>query len=180
MLDTIWSVLPYALIASAVLVGVLLTVGAFLKKRSPKEEEAPVSVAREVESKEPVHPKCVCGALATHPSPKLVRSRTGWLRSFFGISPLYRRVVPSTDSVQDLVFCETHAHVADSMMDRFIYEEVRAVLAEANEAISVKAAAFEREKLIAQIEATVAPKKKATVADSGVIEFPKLFASGQD
>jgi hypothetical protein len=104
-------------------------------------------------------PRCPCGVPATHPAPKLVRRRTGWLRSMFATAPAYKRVVPRGPySLEQLVFCETHAHVADSMMDRFVFERIRGVQSEANERIAIEAAAFEGEKLTEQIRSITAKK----------------------
>jgi hypothetical protein len=172
-MDKLFSVLPIAFAAAIVLVSIVIILRMMVRMwRSRTEEEGPrAPTPEEVEAlafsmmqeEEARIPRCPCGGIATHAAPRLVRSRTGWLRAFFGVAPLYRRVVPKFSEGGELTFCETHAHVADSMMDRFIYERVRAVLAEANERISIEAASFETENLLSQIKTTlepVAPKKK--------------------
>ena len=40
-----------------------------------------------------VAPKCICGEVATHPLPRLRRSRGSWLRKLFAAPPSYRREV---------------------------------------------------------------------------------------
>lgn len=163
-MDKLLTVLPYALACAAVVTGIAVLINFVIKnvlrrgENGPSKEEieeAAISLVREAEA---ATPKCPCGAVATHSPPRLVRSRTGWLRAFFGGSPLYRRRVVVTDIP---VFCESHAHVADSMMDRFIYERIRAIQAETNERICVEAAAFETENLLDKIRDSIeAPKKK--------------------
>ena len=174
-MDKLLVVLPYAFAVAAVVTGVIVLIRVVILRwrgrvskdtdtpdasRAPTQEEVEALALNMVQEAEAQIPKCPCGNRATHASPRLVRSRTGWLRSYFGIAPLYRRVVPKFSEGGELVFCETHAHVADSMMDRFIYDRVRAVLAEANERISVEAAAFETENLLDQIKTSIEPTPK--------------------
>ena len=179
MLERVVSMLPYALVLGVVATSLVVLANTLYQRlwtgrKTKIEENRPAtqeeiealaySMAQEMEAKVP---KCPCGNVATHPSPQLVRSRDGWLRAFFGVAPLYRRRVPKLTDYTERVFCETHAHVADSMMDRFIYERVRAVLAEANEKISIEAAAFESENLISQIKDVItSPKKKKNEGES--------------
>ena len=115
-------------------------------------------------------PHCVCGEYATHLAPKLVRKRTDWLRIFFATAPRYKRVVPPMDyvfgmfqavhQIEEFVFCETHAHVADAMMDKFIYQDIRAMQADTNEKIAVSAAGFEQEGLLEKIRASLTDTQK--------------------
>lgn len=105
-------------------------------------------------------PRCVCGDIATHSVPKLVRSRTGWLRSFFAAPPSYKRKVMKATERDECHVCETHAHVADAMTDKFIYHEIRDQYAQTNEKIAVRAAAFEKEGLIDAIRESLTDKQK--------------------
>ena len=169
-MEKLFAVLPYALATAAVITGLVVLTSMLIKKfwkkgkadgsRTPTQEEMEALAFSMVQEEEAKVPKCPCGAVATHASPQLVRSRTGMMRNYFGIAPLYRRVVPKLSEGGSLTFCQAHAHVADSMMDRFIFDRVRAVLAEANEKISVEAAAFETENLLEQIKLSVEPAKK--------------------
>jgi hypothetical protein len=117
-------------------------------------------------------PRCPCGALATHPLPKLVRQRESWLQKFYAMAPQYRRVVPlgyvlipifEKEIQPKLEVCETHAHVADSMMDNFIYQDIRAEQAKINEAVAIKSAAFEQEALLKKITESMTDQQKRAV-----------------
>lgn len=159
--EKIPSVLPYAFAAMVVLISFVLSIKLLIKRFRKGESNDEQLEEKPVERHEASWPKCVCGANASHAAPRLVRSRTGWGRGQYAEAPTYKRSVNKRpEHMDDFVFCETHAHVADSMMDRFIYERIRAVQAEANEKISIEASAFERELLIGKIKATLDDRKK--------------------
>jgi hypothetical protein len=144
------------------------------RRVEPTEEQIEALDFIERQEREDTFPRCVCGEIATHTAPNLVRSRTGFLRSFFAMPPSYKRKVKDADSwlgpditKDDLKFCETHAHVADAMLDRFIYHEVRDIQAETNEKIAVRAAAFEQEGLVEAIRESLTDKQKRSVRKGG-------------
>jgi hypothetical protein len=123
-----------------------------------------------------------------------VRKRTGWLRALFAGAPRYRRFIPKTVAwfglsqpyipIEAFIFCEIHAHVADSMMDRFIFERVRAVQAEANERVAVEAAAFEQKTLIDQIKFSYSDQQAERKKMAGNLESvrtpPVRLLAGND
>lgn len=137
---------------------------------SPTDDDLKALEFSRQQDREEERPRCVCGELATHVTPKLVRKRTSWVRSFFAMAPRYKRVVPPTSylfglweldiPIEDLGLCQTHAHVADAMMDKFIYQDVRAMQADTNEKIAIKAAGFEQEALLEQIKASLTDNQK--------------------
>lgn len=144
------------------------------KHPAPTEEDFAALEYSEQQEMLDKWPKCPCGDLATHTAPQLVRSRTGFLQAFFAMPPRYRRVVKKVKVRDDCVFCETHAHVADAMMDRFIYNDVRNTQAETNKNISILASTFEKEGLVEQIRDTLTEKqKRATRRPPPLIVLPK-------
>jgi hypothetical protein len=106
-------------------------------------------------------PKCVCGEVARFPAPVLKRDRGGWnwLRNYFAAPPSYRREV---DMMQPAVFCQAHAHVADAVMDQFIFR-VRSEYSALNAKIASDAAGFEQEALLRMVgESLTELQKRAT------------------
>lgn len=101
-------------------------------------------------------PKCCCGEVATHPIPRLRRSRGSWLRKLFAAPPSYRREV---DPMARPALCEPHAHAADSFMDRFIFG-VRQEYANLNAKVATDAAAFEQESLLNMLRESLTDKQK--------------------
>jgi hypothetical protein len=190
--ERIPAIIPYALAISVVVTGlVTLAVSVYRRMMNRSAEEKPVTDeelhAMTVEQ-EREWPNCMCGARATNPSPRLVRKRTGWLRSIFAAAPSYKRVVPKTSfllglvdrplPMEEYVFCEAHAHTADAMLDRFIYEQIRATQAETNEKIAIEAAAFEGEKLLERVRDSIETRRKRT--DSIRPEAPVRLLTGTD
>lgn len=90
-------------------------------------------------------PKCVCGEVAKFPSPILKRDRGAWdwLRTYFAAPPRYKRTV---DLMNPPVFCSSHAHVADALVDQFIFR-IRSEYANLNSRIAAESAGFEQEAL---------------------------------
>lgn len=103
-------------------------------------------------------PKCICGELATESLPMLKRSRgaINFFREWFAMPPHYRRVV---DKEAPLALCRSHAHVADAMLDHFIHS-VRASFCETYSGVAIKAAGFEQEKLMAQLNESLTEAQK--------------------
>jgi len=122
----------------AILIVIVLAFVMFLRRRSSKTTATRISIAPE-----DVRPRCVCGDLATDPGPSLRRTRGDWLRSIFAAPPRYRRTV---EALSEPVYCRSHAHLADVLLDQFIYD-LRAKQAAQNAAIASSAANFEQEGL---------------------------------
>ncbi len=109
-------------------------------------------------------PKCKCGAPATEPTPTLARGRGSFLRDLVGAPPRYRRVVPNKDDKKvPLVWCSSHAHVADAAVTEFCEQEVRAILAKAYAQVAARAAAFELEDLPRKVEESLTDEQRARV-----------------
>jgi hypothetical protein len=109
-------------------------------------------------------PKCVCGELAKHPAPILERTRGGWnwLRNYFAAPPSYRRRV---DVLQVPVFCPAHVHVADAMMDQFIFR-IRSEYSALNAKIAADAAGFEQEALMRAVAESLTETQKRSTRKS--------------
>ena len=101
-------------------------------------------------------PKCLCGEVATHPVPRLRRSRGSWLRKLFAAPPSYRREV---DPMARPALCEPHAHAADSFMDRFVFG-VRQEYANLNAKVATDAASFEQEALLRLLRESLTDAQK--------------------
>jgi hypothetical protein len=121
-------------------------------------------------------PKCVCGEVATHPTPRLQRSRGSWIRKFFAAPPSYRREV---DPMARPALCEPHAHVADSLMDRFIFG-VRQEHATLNAKIAQDAAGFEQEALLNMLRESLTDKQKRAQRLPVPISIRALPKNGTD
>lgn len=180
-------VLPYAFAATAVLLGVVLAlrwvIGSFSTTKLESQQAAQQNerllemghrppTQEEVEALKYINQQesgnlCPCGEPATHPAPKLIRKRTSWLQKYFAMAPAYKRVIPRpkivTDWSPELMFCETHAHVADSMMDQFIYQDIRASQSKLNEQVAIRAASFEKEGLMQKIKDSLTEEQKKKV-----------------
>jgi len=171
--------LPYTFGGVLVLLLLVGLVTRVLKHFSPANIEVRVSpteadynaleLQRQNEVEDNVQ-RCVCGELATNPSPQLIRQRTSILQTFFAMAPKYRREVPRTSWFfglapielprEQYVYCLTHAHVADAMLDKFIYHDIRAMQAKNNEDIAIRAAGFEQEALVEQIKNSLTDTQK--------------------
>jgi hypothetical protein len=103
-------------------------------------------------------PKCCCGEVATDPAPVLNRGRGAWdwLRNLYGAPPRYTRKV---DHDRPPVLCSAHAHVADAMLDAFIFG-IRNEYSALNATIAARAAGFEQEHLLRQITESLTDKQK--------------------
>jgi hypothetical protein len=64
--------------------------------------------------------------------------------------------------MQRPVFCEAHAHVADAMMDKFIFQ-VRSRFSNLNAEIASDAAGFEQETLIRAVADSLTESQKRAV-----------------
>lgn len=104
-------------------------------------------------------PRCVCGRQATTRGPKIERGRGAydWLRELFALPPRYKRVVPITGP---LTVCDSHAHVADSLVEEFIHVRVRGMLTKAYREIATEAAAFEQEMLAKLLAESLTDEQK--------------------
>jgi len=184
-METLYSAMPYALSATFVLIGISLAVRFVVGWISNAPEQRDIlsephrNLAREEDMTFQEEVLCqVCGDLATHPKPQLIRQRTSFLQAFFAMAPRYKRVVPkpagpveyflhlvtlgattlSREPASEL--CVTHAHVADAMMDQFLYTDIRAAQSRTNEQIAIKAAEFESEKLIDKLRESLTEEQK--------------------
>ncbi len=117
--------------------------------------------------------RCVCGEPATDPPPILKRSRGDVLRSYFGAPPRYKR---SLDPMAMPKYCRSHAHLADVLLDRHIYQ-LRSEQAETNASIATKAANYEQEGLERQIVESLTDdqRKSARIRPSN---GPRLVQNG--
>jgi hypothetical protein len=138
------------------IVGAVAIVGFLIVKkfRGPSDAEVAAQEAAEYEAL----PKCVCGEIARVPAPMLKRDRGAWdwLRNYFAAPPRYKRVV---DMMQPSVFCTAHAHVADAMMDQFIFR-IRSEYSSINAKIAADAAGFEQEALLRQVADSLTDSQK--------------------
>jgi hypothetical protein len=103
-------------------------------------------------------PKCVCGEIATDPAPGLKRGRGAWdwLRNLYGAPPRYTREV---DYMRPPVFCRAHVHVADALLDKFVFG-IRSRYSGLNAEIAGEAAGFEQEHLAKQVADSLTEKQK--------------------
>lgn len=157
------------LIVPLLLMSIAFVLWAVFRRRSTKlitsSEAAPVARVPDVQ-------RCICGEAATDPGPVLKRSRGDVLRSYFGAPPRYKRAI---DLMAPPKYCRSHAHLADVLMDRHIYD-LRAEQAATNASIAGKAANYEQEGLDRQIaESLTEDQKKASKRTSNVT---RLVSSG--
>ena len=124
-------------------------------------------------------PKCICGELATEPAPVLLRSRGtfDWFRSIFAAPPRYKRVV---NEQHVPVFCKAHVHVADAMLDQFIFNRIRGSYADLNAKVAAEAAGFEQEALLRQISDSLTETQKKATRKSSVLRVLPLPKTGTD
>lgn len=168
-LDTIYA-LGFAVFALAAL---LIVVRAILRAGSRPQTAAPLE--REHAAEEP---RCLaCSEPATDPSPAVARGRGSQLRDLLTLPPRYRRVVPSEDA--PLVYCRSHAHLADSKTTEFLAEQ-HAALTRAYSQVAHRAAMFEQEELprLMRESITENQKKEARRGASSVV--PLRRASTDD
>jgi hypothetical protein len=131
--------------------------------RRPSKVEA--AVAEEIARAEfDAQPKCVCGEIAKYPAPVLERGRGAWdwLRNYFAAPPRYSRRV---DMMLPPVFCTAHAHVADAMMDQFIFA-VRSRFSDLNAKVAADAAGFEQEALLKAVADSLTENQKRATRKS--------------
>jgi hypothetical protein len=160
-MDSLTTVLPF-IIGGCVLTGLLVIFRSILGKSSKKKSME--QILQEVD--DPKIPRCICGCPATHPMPRLERNRGSWdwLRSYFAMPPRYRRVI---DTMGAYVLCKAHAHVADSMMDKFIFTDIRAHYASSNAELAIKAAMFEQEMLVEDLKECLTENQKRELKRNG-------------
>jgi hypothetical protein len=116
--------------------------------------------------------RCVCGEPATDSAPIMARSRGDILRSYFGAPPRYKR---SIDRMGVPVYCRSHAHLADVLMDQHVYD-VRAEQAATNVSIAAKAANYERVGLPKAVADSLTEDEKKARRNSGTVT--RLVAGG--
>ena len=140
------------------LAGILIIV-AVIKSWFKKPAKAQLIISEEVARAEyDALPKCVCGDLAKYPAPVLRRDRGAWdwLRSHFAAAPRYKRAV---DLMRQPVFCESHAHLADALLDQFIFS-IRKAYSELNAKVAADAAGFESEALTRLVAENLTEQQK--------------------
>lgn len=149
------------LIVPLILLAVAFIARSFFRSRSIRTIES-FEIARQ----EPGNsaPRCVCGEQATHPAPVLKRSRGDILRSYFGAPPRYKRAV---DEDAQAAYCHSHAHLADVLLDQFVYT-IRSEQASTNAAIAAKAANYEQEGLARAIAESLTEEQKRAKRTSNV------------
>ncbi len=141
------------LLGALLLLAVGIIVGTLFRRRSTLTI-ASLEIAQQEQARNA--PRCVCGEVATHPAPILKRSRSDVLRSYFGAPPRYKRAV---DHGAEPVYCHSHAHLADVLMDQHVYT-IRSEQAATNAAIAAKAANYEQEGLPKAIADSLTEEQK--------------------
>lgn len=139
-------------------VGILIVAG-LIRNRFKRPTKAQLVISEEVARAEyDALPKCVCGDLAKYPAPVLRRDRGAWdwLRSHFAAAPRYKRAV---DLMRQPVFCEPHAHLADALLDQFIFG-IRKAYSELNAKVAAEAAGFESESLTRLVAENLTEQQK--------------------
>lgn len=141
---------------------IVMTIIRVWRDRTKKQTKLEVTTAEDAaRAAYDALPKCVCGELATSPAPVLKRTRGAWdwLRTHFAAPPRYSRV---TDLMRPAVFCASHAHVADALLDQFIFR-IRSGYSELNARVAAEAAAYEQEALLRSVnESLTELQKRAT------------------
>lgn len=146
-----------------------MTVSVWRRSRRASSVEALAAAQEAARTIEEARPRCICGDVAVAPWPTLKRSRGDWLRSIFAAPPRYRRVV---EAMGDPALCRSHAHLADNLLDEFLFG-IRAEQSALNASIAIKAAQFEQEGLAKKIGESLTPAQKqatrrSSVASSGL------------
>jgi hypothetical protein len=157
----------------------VLVVGLILMNRAKHPVKLEMMRAEE-EAREAYEaaPKCVCGDIARHPAPVLERTRGAWswLRNIFAFPPSYRRTV---DLQHPPVFCTAHAHVADAMMDQFIFK-IRSEYSNLNAKLAADAAGFEQEALLRAVSESLTDTQKRTTRKSPALVRVLPVRTGTD
>lgn len=153
------------LIIPAILVSIIFLMWMFRRRSQVQAAQRIGSYEHAPPARDHDAPRCVCGEPATDPAPVLKRSRSDVLRSYFGAPPRYKRAV---DHMAVPAYCRSHAHLADVLLDRFVYD-LRAEQAATNASIAAKAANYEQEGLAKQIvESLTDDQRKASRRPSNV------------
>jgi hypothetical protein len=147
---------PVAYVVLVVSVIAVLTM--VVKMRRPAKINATLTAMAEEREREMGGTRCPCGETATDPAPVIRRSRGGldWLRNYFGVPPRWTREI---DHMRPPVFCRSHAHVADEMVNQALLD-LRAQYAGMNVTSATIIAGFEQEHLLAKVQASLTDKQK--------------------
>ena len=152
-----------AVLIAAVVIGYLV-----VRNKKPVDVRLPIVSAEDmVRAINDTAPRCICGDVAMYPPPVLRRSRGALdlLRSVYGAPPRYKREV---DMMRPPIYCSSHVHVADAMMDAFIFG-IRSDYSQLNARIATQAAGFEQEALRKQLaESLTDDQKRASRKPSSV------------
>jgi len=140
---------------------VAIVLGSYIIRRGRGTKADVVAAEEAARAEYDSMPKCVCGELARFPAPVLQRDRGAWdwLRNYFAAPPRYKRVV---DMMMPPVFCAAHAHVADAMMDQFIFR-IRGEFSNMNAKVASDSAGFEQEALLKQVADSLTENQKRAV-----------------
>lgn len=127
-------------------------------KRRPTKLNATLTAMAEERERESGGTRCPCGEQATDPAPVIRRSRGGldWLRNYFGVPPRWTREI---DHMRPPVFCRSHAHVADEMVNQALMD-LRAKYASVNVESATVIAGFEQEHLLTKVSLSLTDKQK--------------------
>lgn len=160
----VWFVL-----AGALSLGIII-----FKLRHPSKINATLLAMAEERVRESGPQPCPCGAAATEPAPTIKRGRGGiaWLRDFFGMPPMWTR---ETDHFKPHVFCRSHAHVADEMVNQALLD-LRARYANLNVESSAFIAGFEQEGLLEKVKMSLTEGQKKAQARAKMAASPGLRA----
>lgn len=143
---------PQPVIYAVTAIGILLMLVAFVWRHRKKPTVAnPLPVAAPVLADAPT-PCRYCGEPATRPPARTARGVSGMdaLRVRFGAPPRY---APAIDGQLAPVLCETHGRMWDARLARQLVVTVETKRAEAEVAIADTMAAFESERLDAEMVA---------------------------
>ena len=142
-----------------VFVAIVLGIAAYkMKKSKPPTKMEVIATEEVIRAEYEALPKCACGEVARFPAPVLTRDRGtwDWLRSYFAAPPRYKRTI---NMMLPPVFCQAHVHVADAIMDQFVYR-VRNEYAGLNSRIAAEAAGFEQETLAKLVGESLTEQQK--------------------
>lgn len=154
-----------------IVIGLWVKYSAWRKRVEPKEARQQEEILR---AEYEAAPRCICGGEATDRMPYLERSRgaSDWLRNIYGAPPRYKRVI---DYTSPPVLCRAHAHLADSLMDKFIFNRIRAAYSDLNAQIAAESAAFEQESLYAQLVASLTENQKRAQRKAGPSQVLRML-----